>query len=336
MAKFPLSIFSFNTLAIKTVPKSWLLSLLLLSFVLICSEFVARLTLLPLGDQVWAYWSQSAASRFEWYRQQAERGEVPEVLIIGDSSGARNIEPSTFTQSSGVLAFNLSWPGNFPLALKVNTFPLLKSLPPPKYVLLSQSPWSYIENERVSRNELGIVTSVLARRLKGEFIMADHFYLSRLYQARHYLVKYWLKQAPLVTQPKNFGFLPLLPEQVNKKDEEILTCATNEAFSLKRRSTLVELINIAREKKFKLIILIQPLLDCADTKMFKIHFAWLEKLVKQNQDVTELWDYSIDTRLRNDEFMDEMHMWPHGATHFSKILAEDFKKKFRHDLPELE
>src|SRR4051794_39576256 len=57
------------------------------------AEGAARVALAPIGAY-WEYWTPAAAGKFEVYREQVRRGAVPGLVVVGDSTGARDIDPA--------------------------------------------------------------------------------------------------------------------------------------------------------------------------------------------------------------------------------------------------
>lgn len=98
MGKYRSSIFSSDTLKLASVPKTWFYSLLLSATIVLLCELAAQSLLEPTG-RFPDYWNREAAIKFEWYRRVVQAGQTPDVLIIGDSTAARNYVPEEIAHS---------------------------------------------------------------------------------------------------------------------------------------------------------------------------------------------------------------------------------------------
>lgn len=327
MAKCPSSIFNFETLDTKSIPRSWILSVLLAMCLVLAAETAARVLLAPIGDRVWTYWAKDAADKFEWYRSQALANSVPDVLVIGDSIGVRNIDVAAFRKAAGISAFNLAWPGNFPLALKINTLPLLRDGATPEVVIVAQSPWSYIDSEGVRRNEAVTTSSILAKRANGDRLAADHVHLSRLYPARSWLFDHWIRGRPVITEPLDLGFMPHERTGGRERPEAGLMPHDPDAppeFDAARRETLLELLELARARQFQVIVLISPLAHGQRPAAVDLHVRWLRELRNIYADVLRVWDFSAYSGLDPTDFKDALHLWADSASDYGRTLGETF------------
>ena len=322
--KFRSSIFSSETFRSVECPAHWKASIALLVVLLLSAEFAARALMEPLGDYLWAYPPASSPVAFEWYRALATTERTPSVVAIGDSTGARNFSPEAFSSTSRVgTAYSLTRPGNFPLALRSNTLPLLEVGEPPEIVLLFQWAGSFREDPRVRQIERGSLSPVLEARRSGRTPVTDYVYLARLYPARGFLWRHWMRGEPLI-EPTPFGsFSPL--QRRNDDATEVAAVTTesdNEfAFSEERRSVLRALLQTARDRGFLVIAVVGPQVRPDDDQVTRRHLEWLGELeaaacgeftvldVRAMPDLDRLW------------FKDNNHLYEEGARHFSNRLG---------------
>jgi hypothetical protein len=213
--KFLSSIFSSEQLAGLDIPRDWWASMTLLAGILVVVELTARVLMAPVGDDLWTYGYGTDPVPFEWFRVLSEQDRVPTVLVIGDSTAARNVDPATLAEASTISSvYSLAYAGNFPRALRSNTLPLLDSGNTPEIVMLFQWPGSLSDDPRVDQIEAGAVAPILEARNSGRFLISDLLYLTRLFPARRFLRDYWLRGKTLIHPPDGNGFLPLTrPEE---------------------------------------------------------------------------------------------------------------------------
>jgi len=176
------------------MPRHWLASMALLAAILVGVEVAARVVLAPVGDHLWAYRPAASSRVFEWYRHLATSRRVPNVVAIGDSIGARNFDPEAFKEASGLgSVYSLTQAGNFPLALRSNTLPLLETGDSPEIVILLQWAGSFRDDPRVRQIESGALSPILEARRQGRRLVTDYLYMTRLFPARTLLLNYWIK-----------------------------------------------------------------------------------------------------------------------------------------------
>ncbi|WP_169709421.1 hypothetical protein [Deferrisoma camini] len=323
MGRFRLSIFSFETLRLKAVPLEWWLSLALGSALLLGVEGAARYLMRPLGEYAWAYWDDQAMVKFEWFRAVASAGSPPEVLVIGDSTGARDFCPKAFTETSGGLtAFNLAWPANFPFALEATTLPFLRdnTLKAPRYVVLFQSPAAFVDSADVERFEAGILSSPIARLARGDVWPVDRVALARIYRCRHLLVRYWLRGEPPITSPTRDGFMPergtgRTGQGNDKKPVEV-------PLSKRRLDVVRKFAQVARERGTQLIVVVPPVRVRPVPSLFQKYRRWLENTA--GSEMFRVIDCAELPELGEADYKDFIHLNERGAERFSAILGRVF------------
>jgi hypothetical protein len=325
MTTFPSSIFSFDTLRPAGMPRAWVLSVVLAALLVGAAELSARILVAPLRSQAWAYWDSDAAKRFEEYRHMAQEGSLPPVVVIGDSLAARNFDPAAFSRAAGVPAYNMGWPGMFPLALDAIVLPLLEAGTPPRHVLLIQSPTSFIEDERVRRNEAPIVGSIQARRMRGETVPADYLALSKLFLARGEVAAAWRGVgAGWGEAPARAGFMPHMRPKGGARGplgtQEVPPGELADA----RKAVVRRLLGIARERGFSVTAVVSPTGFDAVPGLVARQRDWLRTLEAEFPGVLTVWDDSGTGVVARDDFKDWLHLWDDAASRFSAHLGERF------------
>ena len=339
----PSSIFSFDTLRLGNVPRAWTWSVLAAIALVGAAEAGARWLMAPLGNRVWTYWDEDAADEFEWYRERALAGNAPEVVAVGDSTGGYNFDPQPFREEAGgVDAYNLAWPANFPRAFELTTLPILAEGQAPRTVLLMQAATTFLDTDTAVRNETQILNSVFGRRARGEFVFADWCYLARANLARRLLISHWLyHRDEIVREPKRLGFHPLArgsiapPEQerqMAKVKEEADRVALDQrflerGFDEERRAVVPALARLAKERGFRLIVVLTPTRVRPLPQVFVAHRHWLQELATRYG--FEVWDYLEDEGYGFFEFSDGIHLRESAARKFSVKLGERYAREMK-------
>lgn len=331
--KFLSSIFSFETLKAIDLPGHWRASIGLLVVLLVGAELAARVLMAPVGDHLWAYSPTESSASFEWYRHLATNGQTPGVVAIGDSTGVRNFDPETFAARSEFdTVYSLARAGNFPLALRSNTLPLLKVGDPPNVVLLLQSANSFRDDPRVDQIERGALSPVLEARREGRRLATDYLYLTRLFPARSLLRRHWIHRQPLLI-PSGFGsFSPF-----HRSGKEITNIAAarkpdieDVEFSDERRDVILELVEIAQEREFLLLAVIGPQRDYSEDTVTKVHLQWLMKLEAAACGYIAVMDLRNAPYIESADYKDNNHLYSAGATKFSAHLAAVIEAEVPH------
>ena len=323
--KFLSSIFSSETLRSVEFPAHWKASIVLLVALLLGAELAARALMAPVGDDLWAYPPASSPNSFEWYRVLATTERTPRVVAIGDSTGARNFNPEAFSSTSGVgAAYSLARAGNFPLALRSNTLPLLEVGKAPEIVLLFQWAGSFRDDPRVRQIEQGSLAPVLEARRRGVTPVTDYVYLARLYPARKYLWQHWMHGEPLIT-PTPFGSFSPLKRRDNSETgvAGIITGpADNVVFSEERRDVVRTLLRTARDRGFLVVAVVGPQVRPDDDLVTQRHLAWLGELEAMACGEFAILDVRATPFLDALQFKDRNHLYEEGANRFSEKLGE--------------
>ena len=325
MSKFRSSIFSFNTLKLKSIPTNWFFSIFIFILIFIAIEIFSRILLFPLGEFSWGYWDAEAINKFEWYRHLASSNKVPEVVAVGDSTGARDFYPKYFSGNTGVSSYNLAWPANFPLAFNATTLPLLENGARPKYVLLFQSPSSFIDKERVIRFENSILSSPIAQRYTNKYLVSDYIYLSRIYRARFLIKKYWIDKAEIISQPKNLGLMALSGKENKQKQEnyENREEINTSNLSFQRLQSFLTIAKTLKIRGINLVVILPPYHNFIP-ETFEKYSYWLKSQAKTLNFL--IWDYSNCDFLKDNHFWDPGHLNIDGAKIFSTEIGRRFKK----------
>lgn len=322
--KFHSSIFSFETLRSVELPAHWKASMVLLVVLLLSAELAARVLMAPVGNYLWAYPPASSPGTFEWYRALATTEQTPAVVAIGDSTGARNFDPESFSANSEIgNAYSLARPGNFPLALRSNTLPLLEVGEPPEIVLLFQWAGSFRDDPRVQQIERGSLSPVLEARRNGKAPVTDFVYLSRLYPARKYLWRHWIRGEPLL-EPMPFGSFSPLQRRENAVSAVVDVVRVPEetiAFSEERRDVVRELLRLARDRGFRVVAVVGPQVHPDEDLVTQRHLAWLGELQATTCAEFAILDLRALPSFDASEFKDNNHLYGEGAARFSERLG---------------
>lgn len=324
--KFPLSIFNFRQKVEPEIPWHWWASIGLLVGIFVLAEASARILMQPVGDNLWAYNPPSLSRPFEWYRHLTEENMTPAVVAIGDSTGARNFDPESFAAASAIEnTYNLAHPGNFPLALRSNTLPLLDSDHTPDIVILFQWSGSLLDSPRVDALEAGAMSPILEARRNGSFTITDYIYLTRIYRARSFLVDYWLRGKTLLQPPDDKGFAPLSrPEGEAKTDRPTDSSVQPQFdFSEERRDVIKRLSDLAEERGFLLVVIVGPYRS-GDRYQDGggLHLAWLRELEMIECRNMVVMDLTSLLGNHPEFFKGNHHLYEEGAKYFSARLGE--------------
>jgi hypothetical protein len=278
------------------------------------AEAVTRLAIAPIGAY-WEYWTPGAAAKFEQYRADVRKGTPPDLLIVGDSSAARDLDPRTLGAAAGNNSvFNLGWPANFPLAFRKSTLPLLRGATGPATVVVSFSPTGFVDSPRVRRFEESIIESHYADR-DGRSA-ANLFYLARVRPALPFLRSWWTGRGLPISADR--GFMPLDGmDQENAED-----FAESGPFDAARFAVIEELFQTARDYGFQAIVLIPPRLDQAPSW----RAAEQTYRTKLQGGAYPFLDYANEPRLQRDHFYDAGHLNRQGAQVFSAYVGEALRR----------
>ena len=324
-----LSIFSSKTVnAIGRVPRAFVLTIALALLLFAIAEGASRAIVGKVGCR-WEYWDKLAAIKFEDYRTRVSSNAGPDIVIIGDSTAARDLDPRSMSkdQLAGKDIYNLAWPANFPLAFRATTLPLLREpYQAPRIVLASFTPGSFTDNPRVSEFEQEILKSTYCQHLVCNYSFADKFFLPRLRNAMPFIRDRFEPNEEFDELRKNRGFMP--SEAVVKDDRSADSDTPASQIVASRFDVLIELAELSRQRKFELYILIPPvspgrLAPTAD--IYQKYLALLESAQKK-------YDFTILNKrqtnfLTAEYFSDGIHLTRAGAELFSSTLPGEFESK---------
>lgn len=309
------SIFSFDTLRLQVPFRPWRNPLFLALAIVAVLEGGARVELEPVGRN-WEYWNVEAAVKFEGYRNRIERGDIPGILVVGDSTGAADIDPTVIAEQvpRGADAYNLAWPGNFAFAFRCNTVPLLTGgHPVPKLIIASFDPARFVDNDHVRQAEGAILACPYCRHQRGEWLLADYVYLARVPASMPF--KERAKSKQIEQGALNKGFMPL--DGVGDGDAiHGAAEVTWEVFS-SRFSPILDLAGVATT----LVVVIPPRQPPSEFRI-RMEEMYIRKLKEAatNARLTVL-DWRAPTFLEKRHFVDANHLNREGAALFSQQLA---------------
>lgn len=293
------------------------------------AEGVSRAIVGNVGRR-WEYWDKIAAVKFEDYRTRVSSNNGPDIVVIGDSTAARDLDPRSMATDhlSGKDIYNLAWPANFPLAFRTTTLPLLREpYQAPRIVLASFTPGSFTDNPRVNEFEQEILKSTYCQHLLGNYSFADNFFLPRLRNAMPFIHDSFKPNEEFNELRKNRGFMP--SEAVVKEYRTPDSGSRAPQIVPIRFDVLIELAELSRQRKFELYILIPPVspaLAPSTADLYQKYLALLEP-AQQKYGFTIL-DKRHSDFLTDEHFTDGIHLTRAGAELFSSTLAREFESTF--------
>ena len=316
------SIFSSNTLDLSGPrPRGVVATALVALALVLVGEWFARAAVAPIGDR-WQYWDAAAAPKFSVYRTLVQEGRTPDVVIVGDSTAARDIDPAHLPRESGgaPTAYNLAWPANFPLAFRWTTAPLLEEGgTPPRVVVVSLAPTGFLDDARVQRFEAGVLSSPYVRIAKGDSLVAEWSYLARVRRSMPWRAA-WFGGAGLEAPDAAGAYMPLraAPASAEARDDEP---AVRVQLSEERLDVLAALFRTGQDRGFRILLVIPPRIAPSSMRLAveAQYLAWIRSHAQL--DHVELADLREPEFLDATCFADAGHLNPVGAKKLSKHLA---------------
>ena len=321
MKRFPLSIFSFDTL--RSVRSKTVLALAAALLMGAGVEGLCR-TFLQEATTGWDYWTQTAASKYITYARLQAQGTVPGVLTVGDSSADYGFSPVDFNEAVGRpgYAYNLATLGNFPLSFDetVNEMVLDASGPHPAYLFILFTRGGFERRDQMRPTERSVLTSPVVRQSNGSRTVGHFFALARLWPSRMSLLDQARRGAAPISSERGFqarddasGAVPERP-------------ATQRPFVLdpERLAVLEKTFALCRRHGIQ-PILVHPPIHSLERYRWVNPDAYVEAAAQLgSQYQVPFWDYSRDSRY-DDYMRDLVHLNPEGARAFSIELARRFQ-----------
>lgn len=330
MPKYLSSIFSSKTVStIGRAPRAFVLTIAMALLLFVIAEGMSRAIIGKVGRR-WEYWDKMAAIKFEDYRTQVSSNAGPDIVVIGDSTAARDLDPRSMSKDylSGKDIYNLAWPANFPLAFRVTTLPLLREpYQAPRIVIASFTPQSFTDNPRVDEFEQEILKSTYCQHLLGNYSFADKFFLPRLRSAMPFIHDRLKPDEEFNELRKNRGFMP---SEAGVKDDRTADSATSDSQIVDSRfDVLIELAELSQQRKFDLYILIPPVSPRLMAPTADIYQKYLARLQSaQNKYGFTIIDKRHTDFMTAEYFKDGIHLTRSGAELFSSTLPREFESKF--------
>jgi hypothetical protein len=314
----PSSIFSSETLRLAGPrPANFARALLVAAVCVLAAEGAARVVVRPYGRYP-DYWDVGSAQKFEPYRQAAARGAAPGIVVVGDSTAARDIDPRVIGRMAGTDGYSLAWPGGFALAFRDCILPMLaEGSGAPKVVIAAFSPGAFIDDPESVQLETPLRSSVACRALRGDWHPTTALALTRIKwvwdSARSARATYADKQAD------EAGFMPLegtIPAPaVREADEHPRVWRP---IARERFDALRALARLAVARRFRLVIVVPPM-----GRPSPYDADYLAALRTLPADTVRTLDYRHPPFLATDDYYDDMHLNRQGAEKLSRHLAED-------------
>lgn len=297
------------------------------------AELVARSALRPMKPSL-DYWNADAGQKFEYFLGLVHMGKAPGLVVVGDSTAARNLNPTILAAELHVSrgGFGLAWPANFPMALECTTLPLLRSgALAPSILVYSASPASFIGTPDVTRFEESILSSPICRQRLGNATLVSHLDLPRILAVWDHRGYWWtgkgLRQAPPLS-----GFMPL---PVKSGEVEPLKSNTSGweqvpvELDLKRLGMLWQLAREARGHGSLLVIVVPPIaLQSPRIKALAVSYR---KMLEYHREELgyEYLSYGEEDLPQASDFSGGYHLNRQGADRFSLRVASDIGNRLR-------
>ena len=323
------SVFGSETLSLERRPAGTLRGSLVVVAAVVLAELTARAALAPLG-RYWEYWTPAAARKFEAYRRMASGGHSPDVLIVGDSTGAADVDPGRMhgALGSGTSIFNLATSGNLATAFRASTLPLLADprLAAPKLVVVALLPIGFIEEPVNHRTESVIRSSFAARHLRGEWCVADVLYLARLMPGIQYKRNWWTGGVGEPARTEGFEGLVSPPtsneERLAIEGISVRLEAEGRTIDPDRFALWDELADVARRRSFRMIALVPPLRHRVEHAVPPFEADYMTRLnAKSIEHRFRVLDFRDSDFLAAEHFRDPAHLNVAGAALLSVRLA---------------
>lgn len=289
------------------------------------AELAARAALRPLG-RYWEYWSPAAATKFEWFRRQAESGHPYDIVIVGDSTAANNLDPESIrgAMAGAPRVYNLGWPANFPLAFEESTVPLFDRSPgQPAALLASFNPEGFVTTPNVLRFEAGIRSSPICKRIETGWVAGDIVQLARVRSALPLWKDRWLRGIPWDVPPRQEGFIPhgtgsqALPEGAGNAGSDQPSLPLEDS----RFEAIRKIARVAKANRIELVVLVPPRREASPASATLID----EYVARLNEESRTLGFQIIDGRdaglVASGDFSDVVHLTAEGARRFSRAIG---------------
>jgi hypothetical protein len=297
----------------------------------VCAELLCRLALGPLGHY-WQYWDLAAAAKFEHFRERARQGRAPALLVVGDSTGASDIDPASVASQfePGVDAYNLAWPADFPLAFRACTLPLLREASRGiRVVVASFSPRGFVESPEADRFESAILNSLICREVQGRREAAHYVYLARVRYALPFR-RSWFTGGGLPGPPDRAGFMPL--DGGNQEPPPARSASATEArvgivsLSEERLRAIFDLAELGRQKGFRLVVVMPPI-SSDDPLVAEIERQYMSRLSSSRNPAVDVIDFRRPDFLAPTDYKDGIHLFADGARRYSEHLGQALRER---------
>ena len=305
------SIFSSDTLTLHGTPATWWLSLLLAIVLVAGAEAAVRVLL---GDELAPqdYRDEQDGEKYEWFRSL---DVVPDLVIVGDSTAARNFSPAAIEETLPSLsAFNLGTPGNFQLSQRETAYHLLDGESVPDVVIMSMAAHTYYDSDVVADKESLVRASRAARYLDGRRNATDYVRLARAYDHRSRLVARLRGLEASLREPPHKGFMPRHSVGVPLFVPD--TYFDDVPPVPERLETILDLARLAKRRGFRLIVAVPIQVDEPGQVREQRYLDWLEA-----QFDFGVLDMQSVARMEYDDFSDIYHLLPDGAEKQSRALG---------------
>lgn len=276
------------------------------------------------------YWDVEAGQKYEHFLDLLRQGRSPGLVVVGDSTAARDLDPAILARELGVAGggYSLAWPANYPLAMTCTTLPLLEAKGfSPAVLVYSASPLSFVSSPEVARSEEGILSSPVCRRRLGPPSLLGGVYLPRVLPAWEQRESWWGRR-DLQAAPQLAGFMPLdgispgrPPMQGTAEGWEQVEVA----FEPRRLEVVWQLARRARSLGAALVVVVPPIAQRAP-RIEAIRVRYCQELERRRRELGFIvLAYDSDSVPLAD-YWDWFHLHRQGAEAFSARVAADMAR----------
>lgn len=292
-------------------------SLVVALVLLLTGEFVAR-PVIRFAGRAPGYWDPYAAVKFEEYRRRVTHGCPPDILVVGDSTAAYDIDRAALLAAlpRRVHAYNLGWPGNFPHAFRVTTLPLLDAPAPAGLVIVSFANGGFFRDvEAVRRSEAQIVDSPYGREISGRSRLTDHIALLQLQRAWPFIRERWRIYPRFEEVRRRDGFMSM-----PGPGSGVVTGAwppnDDQPISQDRLGVVEDVAKLSIARAFTMVVVVPPMPETLDARPNRYTAALISLQRRYGFRLLHLrW------RLATTHFYDRYHLNSEGAARYSEQLA---------------
>jgi hypothetical protein len=290
--------------------------------VVVGAELVSRY-LTSSADGVWEYWSEDAFFSFSEFHKLESKGMRQEVVVCGDSTGYHDIDINELANLTGRVGktWNLSSPGNFPLAFRVSTLPLLRrtaeSDPQERTIVISFIPAGLVPDFETP-SEKSIISAAACADRDPIVEIRRMFSLLRLRLCLKYLIAPIGSPTEILNHRGGEVLIGKKREiKTVRSDGEPVSSLLNPA----RTGVLRDLLSLLNQAKWHAVIVIPPSNETELRRLNTVAYRSFLSDLRKDFDFT-LLDFFESGIFKDDDFFDANHLNESGATKLTRELAK--------------